>query len=141
MNSVQRIHHLDIVVRDLDQATERYRAILGQEPRGRETLPARGIDLVRFRLGETWLVLVQPTRDDSPVMEFLRSHGEGFFHIAYEVASVDGIGQALAEQGIGVVNEVPRRGVEGWKLVDLEMADTLGVMTQMVEPVDPDTPS
>ena len=131
---VRRIHHLDIVVRDLERATERYRLILGQEPLGRETLPERGIDLARFRLGDTWLILVQPTRDDSPVMDFLREHGEGFFHIAYEVDDVEAVGRSLAAAGIGVVNEVPRRGVEGWKLVDLEIADTLGVMTQLVEP-------
>ena len=137
MTSVKRIHHLDIVVRDLDQATRKYRAILGQEPLGRESLPERGIELARFQVGETWLILVQPVRDDSPVMDFLRRHGEGFFHIAYEVDAVEDVGKALAEQGIGVVNEQPRRGVEGWKLVDLEIADTLGVMTQMVEPVVP----
>ena len=134
---VQRIHHLDIVVRDLERATERYRLILGQEPLGRETLPERGIDLARFRVGDTWLILVQPTRDDSPVMDFLRQHGEGFFHIAYQVEGVEEVARSLAAAGIGVVNEVPRRGVESWKLVDLEIADTLGVMTQLVEPVEP----
>ena len=130
---VRRIHHLDIVVHDLEQAVERYRLILGQEPLGRETLPERGIDLARFRLGETWLILVQPTRDDSPVAAFLRKHGEGFFHIAYQVDDAEAKGRELAESGIGVVNPEPRRGVEGWKLVDLDMADTLGVMTQLAE--------
>ncbi len=115
-------------------ATDRYRAILGREPLERESLPDRGIELARFEVGETWLILVQPVRDDSPVAEFLRRHGEGFFHIAYEVDDAEAKGRALAEQGIGVVNEVPRRGVEGWKLVDLEIEDTLGVMTQIVEP-------
>ena len=133
---VKRIHHLDFVVRDLERATERYRLILGQEPLDRESLPERGIDLVRFRVGDTWLILVQPTRDDSPVMDFLRRHGEGFFHIAYEVDGLEAVGRSLQAEGIGVVNEVPRRGVEGWRLVDLEMADTLGVMTQLVEPVE-----
>jgi len=131
---VDRIHHIDFVVRDLDKATDRYRQILGREPLAREHLPQRGIDLVRFRLGETWLILVQPLVADSPVMKFLDEHGEGFFHIAYLVSDVEAKGQALAQIGVGVVNTTPRHGVEGWKLIDLEMADTFGVMTQLIEP-------
>lgn len=133
---IRRVHHLDIVVRDLDRAAERYRTILGIEPLGREHLSERGVDLVRFRLGETWLILVQPLREDSPVMEFLRRHGEGFFHVAYEVEDVEAVAAALAEQGIGLVNPVPRQGAEGWKWIDLEIADTLGVMTQLAEPIE-----
>ncbi len=35
-----------------------------------------------------------------------------------------------------MVNPEPRLGVEGWRLVDLDMADTLGTMIQLVEPAD-----
>ncbi len=134
---VQRIHHIDFVVRDLERATELYRKILGCEPLDRETLPSRGIDLVRFQVGETWVILVQPLGDDGPVAEFLRRHGEGFFHIAYQVeGDVGDVGRSLTDDGIGVVNPEPRLGVEGWKLVDLDMDDTLGAMIQLVEPVE-----
>ncbi len=134
---VERIHHIDFVVRDLERATELYRKILGCEPLERESLPSRGIDLVRFQVGETWIILVQPLGDDGPVAEFLRRHGEGFFHIAYQVdGDVEKTGRSLADNGVSVVNPEPRLGVEGWKLVDLEMGDTLGAMIQLVEPVD-----
>ncbi len=133
---VKRIHHIDFVVRDLERATELYRKILGCEPLDRESLPARGIDLVRFRAGETWIILVQPLGDGGPVAKFLRDHGEGFFHIAYQVdGDVKKVGELLVEEGIGVVNPEPRPGVEGWKLVDLEIEDTLGAMIQLIEPV------
>lgn len=130
---LKRIHHLDIVVRDLDQAVERFRGISGITPEPRERLPQRGIELVRFQIGDTWIILVQPVSKDSPVTDFLEQHGEGFFHIAYEVDDVEAAGRDLKAQGVGLVNEVPRRGVEGWKLLDLEIPDTLGVMTQLVE--------
>ena len=131
---IRSVHHIDFVVRDLERATERYRLILGCEPHQRESLPDRGVDLARFRVGDLWVILVQPTREDSPVMAFLREHGEGFFHIAYQVDDVERTSRSLASAGLGLVNETPRRGVEGWKLVDLEMADSCGVMTQLVEP-------
>lgn len=129
----RRIHHLDIVVRDLDRATARYRQVLGVEPRPRETLPDRGIELVRFPIGEAWLILVQPTAGEGPVAAFLDQHGEGFFHVAFEVDDVAERARSLDESGVGLANRRPRVGLDGWKLVDLDIDDTFGAMIQLVE--------
>ena len=129
----RRIHHIDVVVHDLDQAEDRYRRVLGIEPLPRETLPGRGIDLVRFRIGETWLILVQPTRDDSPVAAFLEEHGEGFFHMAIEIDDIEDEARALQSRGVRLTNSTPRIGIDGWKLVDVELDETLGAMIQLIE--------
>lgn len=131
--NLRRIHHIDYVVRDLSRAIEQYRKIFNVPLENRERLESRGIELARFRLGETWIILVQPVRDDSPVKRFLDEHGEGFFHIAYEVSDVEGVASDLKARGIKLMPDSPRRGVEGWKLVDIAMEETLGVMTQLVE--------
>lgn len=130
----RRVHHIDVVVRDLDQAEERYRRVLGVEPLPRERLPGRGIDLVRFRIGETWLILVQPTDEDGPVARFLHAHGEGFFHMAIEVEDIEAHARALKSRGVPLVQEEPRIGIDGWKLIDIELDETLGAMIQLIEP-------
>lgn len=129
----RRIHHIDVVVRDLDRAEEQYRKILGIEPIQRESLSARGIDLVRFRVGETWLILVQPTDETGSVAGFLREHGEGFFHMAVEVDDIEAETNALQANGVRLANTEPRIGIDGWKLVDIELEETLGAMIQLVE--------
>jgi hypothetical protein len=35
------------------------------------------------------LELVEPTNDDSPVAEFLHTHGEGVQHFGYQIADMD----------------------------------------------------
>ena len=129
----RRVHHIDVVVRDLDQAEDRYRRVLGIEPLPRESFVERGIDLVRFRIGETWLILVQPTSDDGPVASFLQEHGEGFFHMAIEFQDVEEQARAVKERKIRLVNSEPRTGIDGWKLIDIELDETLGAMIQLVE--------
>lgn len=129
----RRVHHIDVVVRDLDQAEDRYRRVLGIEPLARESLPGRGIDLVRFRVGETWLILVQPTSHDGPVAAFLEEHGEGFFHMAVEFDDLERQARVVSERGIRLVNGEPRIGIDGWKLIDIELDETLGAMIQLVE--------
>ena len=131
----RRIHHIDLVVRDLDRAEAQFRKVLGVDPEPREALPDRGVVLARFRIGETWLILVQPVRDDSPVAAFLEQNGEGFFHIAIEVGDVEARVKDLIGAGIEVMNETPRLGVEGWKLIDIEVDQTHGAMIQMIEEV------
>ena len=133
---VERAHHIDFVVRDLDRAAARFSTVFGVEPRGREKLEDRGIELVRFDLGNIWIILVQPISDESPVQAFLDEHGEGFFHIAFKVGDVEAEAERLEAEGIRLVNRKPRRGVEGWKLVDIEMEDTFGIYTQLIEEDD-----
>lgn len=129
----RRVHHIDVVVRDLDQAEDRYRRVLGIDPLPRETLPERGIDLVRFRIGETWLILVQPTGGTGPVAAFLDEHGEGFFHMAIEFDDVEGQARDVEARGVRLTNDQPRIGIDGWKLIDVELTETLGAMIQFVE--------
>ena len=131
---LKRIHHIDYVVRDLNEAVARYQRLFDIPLRTRERLESRGVEIARFRLGDTWIILVQPIREDSPVRRFLDEHGEGFFHIAYEVEDLPGMVIDLKQQGVKLMNEVPRRGLEGWQLVDIEREETFGVLTQLVSP-------
>lgn len=130
---IHSVHHIDFVVRDLDRAVERYSAIFGRPPGPRERLDSRGVELVRFDLDGIWLILVQPTRPDSPVADFLAEHGEGFFHLGYRVEDVEEEAARLRAAGIRTLQDQPRRGVEGWKLIDLAVEDALGVTCQLVE--------
>lgn len=130
---LKRIHHIDYVVRDLDRAILQYRTLFGVPFERRERLENRGVELARFRLGETWIVLVQPTQPDSPVQKFLQKHGEGFFHIAYEVESLGAMVSDLKAKGVKLMKDSPRQGLEGWQLADLELDETFGLMTQLVD--------
>ncbi len=76
---IRRIHHINFIVKDLEKALIRYRVLFG-EPAGKiEFLPQRGVKLARFRVGELWLILVQPLSDEGIPAEYLKNHGEGFF--------------------------------------------------------------
>ena len=82
--SARGIHHINFLVRDLDAAELRYRQLLGLGPALREALPGRGVMTARFRLGATWLVLVQPIGDEGEPARLLRERGEGFMLLSLE---------------------------------------------------------
>lgn len=130
---LERVHHIDFVVRDLEAAVERYTKILGRRPLERERLDDRGVELARFDVGGIWIILVQPVTAESPVQAFLDRYGEGFFHIAYRVEDVESEADRLRREGIDLGATGTRRGLEGWTLLDLPMEETAGVLTQLVE--------
>ena len=59
---VRKIHHINFIVRDLAAAVPVYERILGQPVTRRDHLSDRGVDIARFELGDTWLILVQPVK-------------------------------------------------------------------------------
>ena len=85
---LQRIHHINFVVNDLDRAVAQYEQLFGLNFSPHETLNPRGVKTARTRLGQVWLVLVEPTDPNGVPGRHLAEHGEGFFLISYKVDDV-----------------------------------------------------
>jgi catechol 2,3-dioxygenase-like lactoylglutathione lyase family enzyme len=96
LNSVDRIL---VAVRDLDQAEENYREVLGAQYLDElvsDHLNARGRRLV---IGESTVELWTP-QGAGPVSDHLESFGEGLFFGGVSTASLSEYQRLLAEQGI-----------------------------------------
>jgi len=126
----QRIHHINFLVRDLARAIEAWQAVLGRAPDSRDHLATRGVDIARFRLGETWLVLVQPVRDGTEPARHLAERGEGFFLLSL---SVDDLAAETARLGEERFVGPARDGLDGWRIRDLDAAEFAGVQLQLCE--------
>ncbi len=133
---IKRIHHINFIVKDLDRAVERYRILFGDPVAESEVLPQRGVRLARFRVADTWLILVQPVTADSVPARFLEEHGEGFFLLSCQVDDVRQAAGRVAAAGIGVTDLGPRQGLDDWQVMDLEPADLYGVDMQLLESAD-----
>lgn len=130
---VKRVYHINFIVRDLEAAIKRYQKLLGVSLHGREDLDSRGVRLARFRVGEVWIVLVQPVTDEGIPADHLRRYGEGFFLISYEVDDVVQAASDVKAAGGKLLNENPRMGISEWKLIDIDPLDTFGVQIQLTE--------
>ena len=126
------IHHINLVVPRLEDVVDRFAAVTGATPGPLEMLDARGVALRRFDLGGTWLILVAPTRADSPAALWLEAHGPGLFLISFEAASLEGALDALASRGIAASGPA-RNGLDDWRVVDLDPAAFGGLPVQLTE--------
>ena len=133
MHMLKRVHHINFVVRDIEQAQRQYAEVLGLDNFEVIEHPARPVRTARTKLGDTWLVLVQPLDTDSPPARHLAEHGEGFFLISYEVDDLDMVLDKLVSNGVKPMDTEPRPGILNWKVSDLSL---LGARVQLVEEID-----
>jgi len=131
------VHHVNFIVRDLEDAIARYEEILDMPVTLRDHLDERGVDTARFRVGETWIVLVQPTRLGTEPARYLEANGEGFFLMSLEVDSLKG---EISRLGKDMFTGGERAGVDDWRVTDLNPERTFGAQLQMVTTGQQKTP-
>lgn len=130
---LEKIYHLGYAVEDLEAAASFYRAHFGVEPGEPETVEEQGIVATMFRVGESQIELLQPTRPDSPVGKFLAKHGEGFHHVAFAVVDLETALAQLRNDGVELIDETPRVGAGGARMAFVHPKGAFGVLTELVE--------
>jgi len=132
---LKRIHHIDFLVRDMEQAIAQYTRIFGVQIENR--IQIQGVELAYFHIGDVLIALVSPVDLQSPLTKQLDEQGEGLMHMGCEVESLEAAVQAMKAKGVRLVNEKPRPGLQAWqiKLIDLAEGQTHGPTIQLVERV------
>ena len=133
-----RIDHVGIAVRDLDSAVDFYVATFGLSVAGTETNEAQGVREAMLFVadapgGASYVQLLEPLADDTPVGKFLATRGEGVHHIGYGVDDVTAELQRLRDQGVRLVDERPRHGSLGASIAFLHPKSVTGVLTELVQ--------
>lgn len=127
-----RLHHVGIIVRDLDEAVERYRQLGFGEP-ARFDVPEQGVQVVSYVAGPGYLELMTPTNPDSGVARFLERRGEGLHHVAYAVPDIEAALARLAAEGFELIDATPRHGIHDWRVAFVHPRSCGGVLTELVE--------
>ena len=130
----RRIDHIGIAVADLDAAIAVHEATFGMRVVHRETVTSQGVEAVLFDVGENHVELLQPLGDDTPVGRFLARRGPGLHHVAYQVPDLAAALAQLREDGVRMIDTVPRNGIRGSRVAFMHPSATAAVLTELVEP-------
>jgi methylmalonyl-CoA/ethylmalonyl-CoA epimerase len=130
--AVRAIHHLGVAVDDLDEAVATYRRLFGAEVEHRDTVADQGVEAASLRLGAGRVELLAALGDDTPVGKFLADRGPGMHHVAYEVTDVAAELGRLADEGVELIDERPRRGLFGLEVAFVHPHAVHGVLSELV---------
>jgi methylmalonyl-CoA/ethylmalonyl-CoA epimerase len=127
------VDHVAIAVRDLDQAIDWYGATFGATVVHREVVERDGVEEALLAVAESFIQLLTPIRDDSPVAKYLAAKGEGIHHVGYRV---DDCGEALRQAvsaGARAIDDAPRPGSRGTTVAFLHPKTAFGTLIELVQ--------
>ncbi|HLJ33043.1 MAG TPA: methylmalonyl-CoA epimerase [Ktedonobacteraceae bacterium] len=135
MTLPERIDHVAIIVRDIEQALHFYRDTLGITPREIKEVPTEQVRIAFLPMGGpngSEIELIQPTVSESSLTKFLEKRGEGLHHICLEVGDIDAALQDMQTKGASVLDKQPRIAAEG-RAIFLHPKGTNGVLLELIE--------
>ena len=127
-----RVHHVAVVVRDLEAALGFYKDILGLPLDVVQEVPSDHVRIAFLSVGESKIELVSPTDETTGVARFLASKGEGFHHVCLEVADLAAELTRLGIEGVELIDSAPRRGAEG-PVAFIHPRSCHGVLVELIE--------
>ncbi|MFM8383182.1 MAG: VOC family protein, partial [Actinomycetota bacterium] len=107
------IDHVAIAVRDLEAAIDYYQRAFGAEVDHREIVESDGVEEALLKVAESYVQLLTPTREDSPVAKAIEKRGEGLHHIGYRVRNCAEALDAMVAAGATPIDKAPRPGSRG----------------------------
>jgi|TARA_B100002052_G_scaffold89362_1_gene82179 methylmalonyl-CoA/ethylmalonyl-CoA epimerase len=131
------IDHIGIAVNNLDERTPFWVA-LGLILEEDEELPNDGV-IARFlstqsKSGESPRIeLLQPTGIDTPIGRFIEKRGEGIQQIAFRVDNIQSTIETLQNNGVEMIDEIPRAGAHGTLIAFVHPKSTGGVLVEIVQ--------
>ena len=129
---IGKIHHVAVVVRDMDAALSLYRDKLGLRVDQVVHMEYDRATIGFLPVGQVKIELVQPTDDTTGVARFLESKGEGFHHVCFEVGDIQATLDRLASLGLSLIDVKPRKGGEG-PVAFVHPKSCNGVLVELIE--------
>ncbi len=136
-----RLHHIAIVVKNLEKAVQFYQSIgigpFEDYPPLKEYIRLDVPDEIGFhnirikvaQIGPIQIQLIQPGEGKSLYRDFLEKRGEGVYHLGFVVDNVDDAEAGVKEMGLKVLSSGRREDGSGFSYLDT--AEKAGVTLLM----------
>jgi methylmalonyl-CoA/ethylmalonyl-CoA epimerase len=116
-STVGPLHHVAIVVRSIEEALPRYRAMFGLVPEAEPIVfAAQRVRLCFLPTGPdpaARIELVEPIDAESGVGRFLAARGEGLHHVCFTTDDLPTALEALLAREVELIDAEPRPGAHG----------------------------
>jgi methylmalonyl-CoA epimerase len=129
------IDHVGIAVTDLEAGLALYRDLLGLELERIEEVPSEGLRVAMLKLDRAGSVghveLLAPLTEDCNIGRFIAKKGPGLHHIAVAARDIETVMQKCRDGGLQLLDETPRLGAGGKRIVFLHPRSGGGVLIEI----------
>lgn len=128
----KRVHHVAIVLRDLEAGLRFFRDHLGLPVRKVETVVEQDVRAALLDLANAELELLEPLSRESGIGRYLERRGEGLHHVCFTTPDIRAEIADLRARGQEVIDLEPRQGLAGL-ICFLHPRAHAGVLVELVE--------
>jgi methylmalonyl-CoA epimerase len=127
------IDHVGLAVHDLDAAVSWYQRMFGASVAHTERIESDGVEEALIKVADSYLQLLTPYTDTSPLAKYMERNGEGIHHVGYRVANCNEVLEHIKAEGGRVVDEHPRTGSRGTTVAFLHPKTSFGALIELVQ--------
>ncbi len=127
------IDHVAIAVHNLDEAVAYYEKAFNAKVAHREIVENDGVEEALLAVAESFIQLLTPTRDDSPIAKYLSKSGEGLHHVGYRVDDCAVALAAMVAAGATPIDAAPRLGSRNTTVAFVHPKGNLGTLIELVQ--------
>ena len=130
---IKKINHIGIAVNSIEESVKLYTEALGLKVQDIEVVADQNVKTAIIPVGESKIELLESTDPEGVIAKYIEKRGEGLHHLALEVSNIEDTLEMLAKQGVPLIDENPRNGVENTRIAFLHPKGTK-VLLELVEP-------
>jgi methylmalonyl-CoA/ethylmalonyl-CoA epimerase len=124
-----RVSHIGIAVEAITESLPFFRDVLGLTEVALDD--SDGASIVGLSAGEPLVELLEAEDPSSPIGRFVAKRGPGIHHICFAVDDLDAMIERCRAAGVTLIDEKPRVGAEGKRIVFLHPKSTGGVLVEL----------
>jgi methylmalonyl-CoA/ethylmalonyl-CoA epimerase len=134
-----RIHHLAIVVEDIQPALEFWHTALGLPLSKIERNEGESVEIAFLPFGDSGrenggeIELLAPIDTTSGVAKYLAKRGAGMHHLCIEVDDIGATMQRLKEHSVELINDAPKFNDDGTQYCFVHPKSTFGVLVELYQ--------
>ena len=133
MSALTELDHVGIAVHDLEAVVAWYAEMFGATVAHRERIESDGVDEALIKVADSYIQLLAPYTDSSPLAKFLEKRGEGIHHVGYRVDDCAAALAVLKANGSRVIDEQPRPGSRGTTVAFVHPKASFGTLIELVQ--------
>jgi len=129
----KRVDHIGIAVRSIEETASFYASHFHINVEKIAEVPEQGVKVAFLPLGNCKLELLEPLDEKSSIHSFIERRGEGLHHVAFEIDNIQDRLDQLKSEGIGLIDESPKKGASGHPIAFLHPKSTHGTLIELCE--------
>lgn len=132
---MNKIEHLGIAVKNLEEANKTYSKLFNQEPYKLEVVESEGVSTSFFKIGENKIELLEATNPNSAIAKYIDKKGEGIHHLAFDVDDIYAEMERLRKEGFVILNDKPKKGADNKLVCFIHPKSANGVLIELCQEI------